>query len=471
MSNLIGRREEIKLLHNALKSNYSELIAVYGRRRVGKTFLIREVYKKEIVFSFSGLFQANLKTQLQNFHFLLSKNIKKTTKPKSWLEAFYQLEAFLDKKKSKKKKVIFIDEFPWLDSRKSNFLTAFDNFWNNYASKRNDLVVVICGSAASYMIKHILKNTGGLHNRITNKIHLKPFNLYETALLLKANRVKLSKYDILQLYMCMGGIPHYLQRVLPGESVVTIIDRLCFEKDGFLRSEFEAIFFSLFIKAENHIAIVKVLAKVRKGLTRAEILKKTKLKSGGTFSKTLNELTESGFIHYYLPYKGTKDSLYRLTDEYSMFYLKFIQTNISGKGTWQTMYNQNSYKIWSGFSFETICMKHIKQIKQSLGISGILATTGSWIEKNKKQGAQIDLLIDRNDNAINLCEIKFYNSAFTITKSYAENLRKKKQIFLEKTKTTKSIFITFITIFGLHINQYSLENVQNEVVMLDLFNE
>ena len=471
MDSLIGRKEEVKLLYNALKSNYSELIAVYGRRRVGKTFLIREVYKKEIIFSFSGLFKANLKIQLQNFHLLLSAKKKKTTKPSSWLEAFYQLQDFLDKQKSKKKKVIFIDEFPWLDSRKSNFLTAFDNFWNNYASKRNDLVVVICGSAASYMIKHILKNTGGLHNRITNKIHLKPFNLYETELLLKSNKVKLSKYDILQLYMCMGGIPHYLQRILPGESVVSTIDRLCFEKDGFLRTEFEAIFYSLFLKAENHITIVKVLAKVRKGLTRAEILTKTKLKSGGTFSKTLNELEESGFVNSYMPYKGTKDNLYRLTDEYSMFYLKFIQNTKAEKGVWQTMYNQNTYKVWSGFSFETICIKHIKQIKQSLGISGILTTTGSWIEKNNKQGTQIDLLLDRNDNAINLCEIKFYNAAFTITKSYAENLRDKKNIFIEKTKTTKNIFVTIITVYGLIINKYSLENVQNEVVMIDLFIE
>ena len=409
--------------------------------------------------------------QLQNFQILLSRTGKKTTNPKSWLEAFYQLENFLDKKKSKKKKVIFIDEFPWLDSRKSNFLTAFDNFWNNYASKRNDLVVVICGSAASYMIKHILKNTGGLHNRVTNKIHLKPFSLYETELLLKANKVTLSKYDILQIYMCMGGIPHYLQRISTGESVVTIIDKLCFAKDGFLRTEFDVIFYSLFIKAENHIAIVKALAKVRKGLTRAEILKKTKLKTGGTFSKTLNELTESGFISYYLPYKGTKDRLYRLTDEYSMFYLKFIQGSSSEVGTWQTMYSQNAYKIWSGFSFETICLKHIKQIKQSLGISGILSTTGSWVEKNDKQGAQIDLLIDRNDNAINLCEIKFHNSVFTITKSYAESLRYKKQIFQEKTKTNKNIFITFVTVYGLIINQHSLEVAQNEITMVDLFIE
>jgi len=471
MSNLIGRKVETFLLRSALETNKSELIAVYGRRRVGKTFLIREAYKKEIIFSFSGLFQTNLKTQLQNFHFRLSTKTQNTKKPKSWLEAFYQLENYLNKKKSKKKKVIFIDEFPWLDSRKSNFLTAFDNFWNNYATKRNDLVVVICGSAASYMIKHIINNTGGLHNRITNKIHLEPFNLYETEQLLLANKVKLSQYDILQIYMCMGGIPHYLQRIVPGESVVTIIDRLCFEKDGFLRTEFESIFFSLFTKAENHIAIVKALSKVRKGLTRAEILKKTKLKSGGTFSKALNELTESGFINFYLPYKGTKDSLYRLTDEYSMFYLKFIQGKPYGKGIWQTMYNQNSYKIWSGFSFETICIKHIEQIKQSLGIFGIRSTPGSWVSKDQEQGAQIDLLIDRNDNSINLCEIKFYNSNFTITKSYADNLKNKKRVFIEKTKTHKNIFITFITVYGLRINQYSLEIAQNQVVLRDLFLE
>lgn len=470
MRKLVGRKHEINILDNLLISSKSELVTVYGRRRVGKTYLINEIYKDNIIFSFSGLFKSNVKTHLTNFQFVLSKKKKNLTRPKSWFEAFYQLEDYIESHRMKKKKVIFLDEFPWLDTRRSNFLSAFDNFWNNFASKRNDLVIVICGSAASYMIKNIVKSTGGLHNRITEKIHLKPFSLYETELLLRSKNVKLSQYDILQIYMCMGGIPHYLERIMPGESVPTIIDRLCFEKDGFLRNEFESIFYSLFRKAENHIIIIKALAKVRKGLTRKNILLKTKIKSGGTFSKTILELEESGFVESYQPFQGTKEVLYRLADEYSMFYLKFIQnTKPQIGGVWKNMYNQNSYKIWSGFSFETICMKHIEEIKHRLGISGVQTFTSSWVDKNSEKGAQIDLLIDRADNAINLCEIKFHKTPYTITKPYAESIMEKEEVFKLRTKTKKNVFITLISVFGIKENKYATQIVQNSITASDLF--
>lgn len=469
MSELIGRKSEKELLIRALNSKKSELIAVYGRRRVGKTFLIKEVYKKEIAFSFSGLNKAALKIQLENFNLRLSKKQKKAKKAKSWLEAFDQLQTYLNRFKTKKK-VVFIDEFPWLDGKKSNFLIAFDNFWNNYALDKGNLVVVICGSAASYMIKNIIKSKGGLHNRMTEKIHLKPFNLYETELLLKANKVQLNRHDILQVYMAMGGIPHYLERILPGESVPVLIDRLFFSKDGFLRTEFDNIFYSLFEQADNHIAIIKTLSRVRKGIIRTELIKKSKLKSGGTITKTLHELEESGFIESYLPYNGKNDTLYRLSDEYSMFYLKFIQNKQISSGTvWLNMYNQHSYKIWSGFSFETVCLKHISQIKKALGISGIQTTTGSWIEKNREKGAQIDLLIDRADNAINLCEIKFYNSKFTINKAYAESITNKLNVFRSTTKTTKNIFLTMISSAGVKENKNKLQYIQNEIIADNLF--
>ncbi len=470
MPRLVGRNQEKKLLNDALNSNKSELIAIYGRRRVGKTFLVNQVYKNRIIFSFSGLINTTLKTQLENFHLLLSQKKNKLQKPKNWIVAFYNLQEYITKIKSTKKKVIFIDEFPWLDSRKSNFLTAFDNFWNNYASKREDLVVIICGSAASYMIKNIIRSKGGLHNRITNKINLKPFNLYETELLLKKNKVNLSRYDILQLYMCFGGIPHYLERINPGESVVSIINKLCFEKDAFLQNEFDNIFYSLFDNANNHITIITVLSKVKKGLTRKEIITKSKLKSGGAITNTLNELIASGFLEKQIPFSGRKSSLYRLTDEYTLFYLKFIKNQSQNStNTWQTMYSKNSYKIWSGFSFENICLKHINQIKEGLKITGIYTKTGSWVEKNEEKGTQIDLLIDRADNTINLCEIKFYNSEFTLTKSYVDILRNKISVFKEKTKTKKNIFTTLITTYGIKINKYSTQYIQNELLIDDLF--
>lgn len=470
MEKLIGRKEEKTILKSTLQSNLPELIVIYGRRRIGKTFLVRNVFKNHFCFEFSGTYKIPLKDQLKQFSLTLSKETTVNKQPNSWIEAFHLLSLYLDKLKSKMKKVIFIDEFPWLDTRKSKFLPAFEHFWNDYVTKREDLIVVVCGSAASYMIKKIIDNKGGLHNRITQSIQLLPFNLNETEQLLRFNNVNLTRYNILQLYMTMGGVPLYLQKILPGESVAQAIDRLCFKKDGFLKTEFRNIFESLFDQHTNHEAIIKTLSKVRKGLTREEILNKSRINSGGTLTKTLRELECSGFIENYLPYHGVKDSTFRLTDEYSMFYYKYIvKSNPSQGNTWLSMERQPSYTIWSGFSFEGICIKHIKQIKESLKIGGIITTHGSWIEKNAKKNAQIDLLIDRSDNVINLCEMKFYNSVFTIDKRYAGELANKVNAFVSKTKTKKSVFITFITTYGLTHNKYRTQHVQKELTINDLF--
>ena len=472
MRTLIGRKYEKEILINALESSRSELIVVYGRRRIGKTFLVREVYKNYIQFEFSGIHKVQLKEQLRNFHLNLSAKMPDIKRPSDWFEAFHLLGQYLNKLKSKKKKVLFIDEFPWLDTRKSNFLSAFDNFWNNYASARNDLVVVICGSAASYMMNNVIRSKGGLHNRITEKIQLLPFNLSETEQLLKHNKVKLTRYDILQVYMAMGGVPHYLEKILPGESVAQTLDRLCFKKDGFLRTEFGNVFASLFDQYDNHEAIIRTLANVRKGLTRNEISAKAKINSGGRLTKTLMELEESGFIENYTPYKGVKDSVFRLTDEYSMFYIKYIEnTKPASRGVWIKMQGQQTYKIWAGFSFETMCMKHIEQIKEGLKISGINSTHGSWIEKKSQNATQIDLLIDRDDNVINLCEMKFYNTEFTLDKRQSSEIARKINSFSSATKTKKSIFVTFITTYGISANQYSKQFVQNELSLEHLFTD
>ncbi len=471
MGKLIGRKDEITVLERALSSDRPELIVVSGRRRVGKTFLIREVYKDYIQFEFSGVHNVSFRDQLRNFHFELSRSGGSEVVPADWIEAFSQLRSYFDTFQSRGKKVLFIDEFPWLDTRKSNFLAAFENFWNSYVAKRNDLTVVVCGSAASYMVKKIINSRGGLYSRVTQIIKLIPFNLNEAELFLKIKGVVLSRYDILLLYMVFGGIPYYLEYIQPGESVAQAVDRLCFEKDGFLRSEFKNVFASLFNHSENHESIVRSLSKVRKGLTRNEIMVISKTPTGGRLTAALNELVESGFIENYRPYKGTKDSLYRLTDEYSMFYLKYIEKSSRQKGEWLRMQGMQSFKIWAGYSFETICIKHIAQIIKYLGISAIRLKTGSWIEKNRAEGAQIDLLIDRDDRVINLCEIKFYSTKFTINKKYAGELQKKMELFRTQTRTKSSLFQTFITTYGFTDNAYRTQLVQNELIMDDLFIE
>lgn len=306
MDKLIGRNSEIRTLNDALTSEVSELVVVYGRRRIGKTFLVNHTYKSHIKFELTGIHNSTLKSQLENFHLRLSLKYKKAELPSSWIRAFHELALYIDKIRSNKKKVIFIDEFPWLDTRRSKFLPAFENFWNSYAAKRNDLVIVICGSAASYMVNKIIKSKGGLHNRLTKRIHLRPFTLQDTEKLLRYNKVNLTRYDILQVYMTLGGIPHYLSKIETGESVPQLIDRLLFAEHGFLRNEFDNVFASIFDTYDNHDELVIILASVRMGLTRNKILAKTKLNSGGTLTRTLNELEESGFIENYTPYLGKK---------------------------------------------------------------------------------------------------------------------------------------------------------------------
>lgn len=470
MAKIIGRKNEIKILNKVFNSSDSRLIAVYGRRRVGKTFLIREYFKSNIKFELAGINNGTYSDQLKNFAFTLQKTSSKhnsISTPKDWLEAFNMLEDYLDKLKGKKKKVIFIDEFPWLATRKSRFLGAFENFWNSYASKRDDLVVVVCGSTASYIINKILKNKGGLHGRINHKIQLKPFSLYETKLFLKSRNIDYTNYDILQLYMTIGGVAHYLDKIERGDGVSTNIDKLFFEEGGELVDEFENIYASLFEDSDTHLKIVKTLAKTRKGITRNDLLTKTKLISNQHITKVLNELSDAGFVSKQEAFgKKRFDSIYRLSDEYSFFYLNFIEKN-RGKGsnTWRKLQQSNTFKIWSGFSFETVCLKHINQIKKHLQIEAIITTNDSWFNKN----AQIDLLIDRADGHINICELKFHNAPYTINADYVKKLRLKMDEFRKSSKSKKSFFLTMITTFGIHQNKYYNEIVDKELTMNALF--
>lgn len=471
MTKIVGRIAEQETLNEAFKNDKSELIALYGRRRIGKTYLIREYYKESIVFEVTGLFGGSLKDQLGNF----TKEIKIRTKQsndislKSWFDAFNMLELYLNSLKSGKKKVIFIDEFPWIATAKSKFLMAFENFWNTYCTKRNDLVVVICGSAASYMVQKIINNKGGLHNRISRKIRLLPFNLFETEQFLIKNGLKYTRYDVIQIYMAIGGVPHYLEKLNKGISVSQNIDKLFFAKDGILKEEFNHLFVSLFDNSDRHMKLIKTLASSNKGLTRNDLIDKSGIPTGGDFSLKLEELIESGFVSEYPYYQNKKQlSLYRLSDEYSKFYLKFIdRTKNGGEGTWQKLCTTQSYHTWSGFIFETLCLKHIHQIKKSLRIDVIYSTNRSWFNDN----AQVDLLIDRSDNVINVCEMKFYNSTFTIDKKCYMDLKNKISELRKDINTKKNIFITMITTFGLIKNQYSKEMVQSEINMDALFIE
>ncbi|HEY9261000.1 AAA family ATPase [Chitinophaga sp.] len=476
MEKLIGREDEKKILQEALASDEAELVAVYGRRRVGKTFLIRQVYGKQLICEFSGVHNATVQQQLENFRNSIAIALDSPVLPaipKTWTEAFLLLIKYAAPLLEKRKAVIFFDEFPWLSSHKSGFLSAFEYFWNSWGSKQSGLVVAICGSAASWMIQKIVNNKGGLHNRITKKIRLLPFTLCETSAYLQSKTVNLDHYQTLQLYMALGGIPHYLKEIRKGESATQAIDRLCFTKDGLLVGEFGNLYNSLFEVADRHIAVVKALAARPSGLTRKEIIDVCHLQTGGTTTKLLDELMQSAFVSLYVPFqKNVRDGVYKLADEYSLFYLKFIEhSRATGQGTWVKRSASQSWKSWSGSAFESICLKHTDQIKHALGISGTYTEESTWRAtpgKNEK-GAQIDLLLDRQDTCINICEMKFSNTMFTIDKSYATELENKLQIFRERTDTKKTLFLTMITTYGTKDNVYKTGLVQNEITMKDLF--
>jgi uncharacterized protein len=473
--NIIGRMHEQQLLQRNFESNESKLIAVYGRRRVGKTFLIREYYNYNIILEIAGLHKGNMQDQLLHFYNTLAKhkkNILKENTPKTWMQAFALLEKYLDGFSSTKKKVVFIDELPWFDTARSKFLMAFENFWNSYCTKRKDLVVVVCGSAASWMIKNIMKNKGGLHNRISEKIKLTPFNLYETELFLKNNNIKWSKYDIAQLYMVTGGIPHYLKFIIKGESLNQFVDRVCFRNMGALQNEFNELYASLFDNSEMHYKVIYLLATKVKGLFRNELIELLKIESGGTVTKIIDELTESGFITKYIPIDNiSKQAMYKLSDQFTVFYLKFMHhSKALGAGAWLKLTATSSYKAWSGFAFENICQQHIEQIKLALKLEAIYTETGSWHGTYEGNAAQIDIVIDRADRVINLCEVKFNSGQFIINKIYAQNLRNKINVLQEQLfAKNKNIFLTMITVNGIRHNQYSNELMQNEIVLEDLF--
>lgn len=473
---ITGRIAEQKILANKLATNESELIAVYGRRRVGKTYLVRTFCKDNIVFEFTGIHQANMKTQLENF----SRTLQLATKSAvalairtSWLQAFMMLDTYLDTLPSDKPAVIFFDEFPWIETHKSGFLQAFDHWWNASASKKSHLKVIICGSAASWMIDKIINNRGGLHNRVTQKIRLLPFTLGETQAYLKSKGVILDHYSQLQIYMAMGGIPHYLRNINPGESAAQIIDRLCFAKDGPLKNEFNNLYKSLFAHSENHEKVIRALAVKGKGLTRNEIIDECGFTSGGTTTRILKELEESGFITPYIPIqKNANDSIYKLSDEYSLFFLKFIEyVKDASEGAWLRQYGTPAYTIWSGLAFESVCQKHVLQIRRKLGIEGVLTNATAWRHAPGRggQGAQVDLLLNRQDRCINICEMKFSIDEFVIDKKYAAELDSKVNVFRNETGVKKTLFPTMITTYGTRRNEYYLGRIQSEVLMEDLF--
>ena len=474
MRKLTGRITEIEVLEKIKTSSRAEFVAVYGRRRVGKTYLIKQFFQENFTFYLTGMANATTPLQIGNFisAYRQYHDLEINEIPTNWFEAFDLLRKLIEAKGTELC-VVFLDEMPWLDTPRSNFVMALEYFWNSYSSSKNNLKLITCGSAASWMIHKLINNNGGLHNRVTKRLHIQPFTLKETEQFFQAKNIIFERYQITELYLILGGIPFYLEEIETGLSVAQNIDKLCFSPTGLIRNEYQNLFKSLFKDAQNHEAIINVLATKSKGLVRDEIIKLAKISNGGSSSKVLEELEYSGFIRKYQPFNGKiRNSLYQITDPFVLFYFQFMKnTKTEGEGAWLNQIDSPKYKAWSGYAFENICLLHISAIKKALGINGIYSENSAWRSYNKEENAQIDLLIDRKDNVISVCEMKFCNDEFVITKDYAEKLRKKLNVFKAESKTKKSLFLTIISTYGVQKNAHFLGLVQNSLTIDDLFTQ
>lgn len=484
MAKIIGRRKEQEVLNKILESQDPAFLAVYGRRRIGKTYLIKNFFRdKGLFFHLTGIQDASLDIQLQNFAIEFSdvfKKGKEPTKPDDWFSAFQLLRKEIEKIPKNMKVIIFFDELPWLSSPRSMFLQALEHLWNRYLSEIPNVILIVCGSAASWMIDNIINNKGGLHGRVTKEIRLLPFTLDETEEFLREKEINLDRKQILELYMCLGGVAKYLSYLERGKSVAQLIGDLCFSYNAPLVAEFHKLYRSLFHQHDAHIEIVKALSKSRSGLSYQELVKKTKLSAGGTLTNRLEELKQSGFItEISLFDEGERSNRYLLIDEYSLFYLTWnsgissLELQSRGPDYWIKQRNKQSWKTWTGHAFEYLCLKHVEGIKKELGLAAVQTKISKWkyvpAKGSQEFGAEIDLVIDRADQCINLCEIKFYEEELSIDKEYFEKLKKKKECFERITKTRKSTFITLITTQGAKHNKYYHSSIDQELTMNALF--
>ena len=478
---MVGRKKEIEELNRIYNSNRAQLVAVYGRRRVGKTYLVDEAFKGMITFRHAGLSPVEvekgastspLKAQLKHFYnSLLLHGMKKEECPDNWLDAFLMLEMFLESKNTSEKQIVFLDELPWMDTPRSGFITAFEGFWNTWGCHRDNLIVIICGSATSWITDNLINNHGGLYNRLTYEMKLSPFTLRECEQYFASEGIKLSRYDITQAYMVTGGIPYYLSYFKKGKSLAQNIDELFFSKNAKLKNEFERLFFSIFNRPEVMISIIKFLSTRNAGYMRSEIASTIGCTSGGTFSQALNALIESDFIIKYVPFGYSKRmEHYKLVDPFCVFYIKFVENkNKLNETFWQHNQVAQSVVSWRGFAFESVCFNHISQIKQALEIGGVSATYSAWSKReDDAEGTQIDLIIERKDNVVNMCEIKFYGNDFVVNKDYHKTLINRQELLSKELSPKMIIHNTLITTYGLKYNEYS-SDFDNVITLDDLF--
>ena len=485
---LIGRQKEQKVLRNVLNSTDAEFVAIYGRRSVGKTFLVRQFFADELFVEVTGEKDQLASVQIARFCDAISKAFLggvRLPPQRSWNDAFELLANAVEahqKRAPKKPVILFLDELPWMATHRSGIVQALDYIWNARLSKLTNVRLIVCGSAAAWMLDKLVHAKGGLYNRVTQRIQLRPFTLAESNEYLTSRGVRLTRKQTALLYMCIGGIPYYLKHVRKGWSVDQAVGRLCFDENGLLSDEFHRLFESLFSTSDAHKLVVRALASKACGLSKKDIAEQTKVTSGGGLTKALDELEASGFVASYSPFvKKKRDTVYRLVDEFSWFHLRWIENApslaVRGDGVtyWHTQAASQAFAIWSGYAFENLCLKHIDGLLRALDLHGVGVAAGSWrfVGKadghRKASGAQVDLVLDRNDDTITLCEMKYTDEPFAITRKYARELEEKIEVFKTATKTAKNVQLALVCSAGLKQNDNSDELVSSQAVLEDLF--
>lgn len=457
---MVGRKKEQKILEDCLYSKRGEFLVVYGRRRIGKTYLIKKYFNEKFSFYATGLSNANMKEQLKAFHTsLVDYGLTDSRPPEDWHEAFRRLKKLLlmdgiQRDLLTGKKVVFLDELPWMDTARSNFKSALEYFWNSFGSTQDDLLLIVCGSATSWIIDNLLGDRGGFYNRITRHIHLMPFTLAECEELYRLNGIIMSREQMVECYMVFGGVPYYINCLDRRLSLAQNIDTLLFQSNGQLYTELDRLLKSLFKKYEKHTAILSVLSKRKNGTLRTELAKNESIGDGAPLTKALEELEQSGFIRKYQNYTKDKQGYYfQLIDPFLLFCNKFVKNK--EHDSWLNYINTPGYYSWIGNAFELVGLLHIDQIKQSLGISGVETSVYSWRSETSTPGAQIDLIIDRKDGVINICEMKYSIAPYEITAEYEKELQNKVSVFVNETKCKKAVHLTMISMHGLKHNSHS----------------
>lgn len=467
--NIIGRVKEQELLGEYMASSQSEFIAIYGRRRIGKTFLVKQFFDDQFDFYLTGIYDKSKREQLMNFNRQLNK-YSGAYYPvvDSWFDAFAQLQHYLERLQGQNRIVVFMDELPWMDTPRSKFLRALELFWNGWASGINNMKFIVCGSATTWMTNKLLGDKGGLHNRVTRPIRLSSFTLAETEKYLISRGFQYDRLQMLDGYMVLGGTPYYLSMLRPQYSIAQNVDDLFFADTAPLRDEYDFLFRSLFNDSPKYRRIIELLATKVKGMTKQEIISALKIEDNGNLTVILENLCKCDFLRRYNAVgKKERDIMYQLIDHYCLFYIRYVKNDHSQDShRWSHMLNDGSHNAWSGYAFEQVCLRHIEQIKRKLGIGGILSNVGSW----QVVGAQLDLVIERKDRIINLCEMKYSEKPFSVTKSYLDKMEERRTLFRRATKTTKALHLTMVSPFGIKENAQCKE-IQSVVTMDDLYQD